>query len=496
MRTHALLLIAVLTGTSEVAAATATPTHVPQASSPAIHTFVAPSKPDARPPELPPKVGHAAAGTPVGRDPLARTVLTSTATQTASTVAIAPLVRPRTMGPTLDPKFLDLSNDAAAKGEWQARLVASGGRPTIMPVGPFDPGKRLLVLTPGLGMDFTDMHPLATQFGQHYQVVVVVTDENTPLTRSAPGVADALRELSEYRRGLRQQARLPPDNSVVAVSHSFGTRIVDAALRTLHERGELGVGDGAFTNVLHVAVAGPWRGQDAPGPIRAALPVLQPAAESVGFLTRKPSVNRVLPTSLRRAMLAPGGAITLVNGFRPTDRVMNNPLGSSVDVKYVAMIEPNGTSSAPHVDALSTLFPNQLRGGELAQVRAFFRDHGDVLARPEVTEDDLAPLVTSGPLGRLGTVHYGLANLVRALHGDIDFQKELPNFVAAARASQSDGDFASRYETILGRIVAKFEGGHTSGMWRNPSFGPYMQKVVDGWFADHEASVEAQAPAR
>ncbi len=360
------------------------------------------------------------------------------------------------LGPPLDPRFLRLGAAIGpeAKADWQVRLAAREGGPSLVPLDDRDPGLPLVLVFPGNGMNFQDLHGIA-RIGDRFRFLTAIADHRKPLHRLASAMADTLEEAD-----LPALAGSSPPGLRV-VGHSFGVPLALLTLSELARRGRLG--PGGLGAVTFVAVEGPWRGADLPFFLTwpGVKQVAGGAATLVGKLV---AGHRLNP-----------GSLSVVNRTRSMREAARVELGPWVATELAMAAGPMDTSPRlRHLEPVAGWLASELGTGELELLWRYYRsDSRD----PGTLESWAVPLVRK----------LGLRALVASLALDRDYPAVEPHLVEAARACDSPEDFAVRWDALLPRVVEVFSGRHTEFMWEDPRFLP--------WLADRLAAPLPGPPA-
>lgn len=364
---------------------------------------------------------------------------------------------PDALGEPLDPRFVELGEVVReqSRADWRRRLEARRGRASLVPWGRFEAVRPLLVLVPGNGMNFQDVHALV-RLEDTYQIVVAISDHRRKCADGAAEVAEAIADLIPHRNMIRHRMGLGQDPTMRVVGHSFGSASALHALEDLVAAGHLGAGR-AIERVLHVSIDGPWRGADLPW--FATLPGVKQAFSWV--------LGHVPPFSRR----ANAGNLSFINRTRSMEGFRRIRLGQEVSLHLVAVIGPAQTSRRwRHVEPVQSWFSGELGSGEIERLWVYYREGATDRRRLGLWS---TPLVTR---------KQGLENLVIALEREADYVGHAAELIAAARASATVAEFAPRYDEVLGRIVDAFDGQHTRFMWEDPRFMPWLRETLArGW---------------
>jgi hypothetical protein len=382
----------------------------------------------------------------------------------AAMKAASPLMAP------LPEKLWQLGDDITpeSKAAWQGYLKATGGKPALVPIGTFDPSKKMVVLVPGTGMNFQDLHALQGLQNQ-YQLVVVVADISKMGSENIPNVSDALKKLIDYRNTLAAGRGLPPDATLRLVGHSYGSYLGPSALTDMNARGLLN------PNVKHrfIGLDGPWAGQDVPWFF--TLPGVRWVMKKLIFL-----IGKDLPGN------KPLGGLSLINRTPNMDafRAMILPKNVKVDLVTIhseAETAALATKKGPFAnfqrhfpDAVTLWHSHELGVGDLNQIWNFLR-----------TTDKPLTSLTLEDLNKMDTWVYGgtfrkqrVGNLMRGLMRDKDFAAHAEELRNAARNSPSPEAFAPKWDTLIETIATAFRGQHTQAMWTDPTFMPWLRGAL------------------
>jgi hypothetical protein len=377
---------------------------------------------------------------------------------------------PQALGEPLDPRHTRTGDEhrEAAKADWQRRLTARGGLASLIPLSAIDPSRELLVLVPGNGMNFQDLHGLA-RLDDTYQVLVAISDHRRSIAENGRELADAFEEVLRWRLALARQVEsdLEPrssrslrslgDRALTAtrnlrlIGHSFGGATGYLMLGELHRRGLLGDAPQALCDrVLFIGIDAPWRGIDVP------------------WCFTVPGVKQLASLVLSRAF--PGrtneGNLSLVNRTRAMRDLRGLQLPDCVTHQFVTVLGHQDTSPRwRHLEPISNWYSVELARGELERLWKFYKSGG---------EDTGSLKGWALPFTRTS----GLLHLVLTLARDEDYAAHAPSFVAAARAARTPEEFAPVYDELIGRVVNAFHGQHTKFMWENPEFLPWLRALL------------------
>ncbi|MBI4424854.1 MAG: hypothetical protein HY554_14070 [Elusimicrobia bacterium] len=372
---------------------------------------------------------------------------------------------PASLGEPLPPRLLDpeAATREESRAEWLRRVVdLRAGKASLVPLGAFDPERELLVHVPGLGMDFRDVHGLA-RLADTYQVLIGISDQRRTHRVNARQMADAVHEVLRYRASRRARRGLKARSDLRVSGHSFGAFIAYRTLDELARRGALGQGAEALAGrALYVGIDGPWRGADVPWVF------LAPGVKQVA--------GNVLPLLPLPKRLTPG-TLSTINRTRLMVEMRDVTLPPSVTVQFVTVRGPLDTSPGwRHLEPVADWYSAELGKGELKRLWEFLRRG----------ERDPNQLDGWAHLALFRT--QGLQNLYRFLQRDADFPAHAGALVEAARRAGTPEEFAPRYDELVARIVATFEGQHTRFMWTDPAFLPWFRGLLRDW--------DAEGPAR
>lgn len=369
------------------------------------------------------------------------------------------------LGSPLDLDLTRLEAEFAqpSKDEWQRRLDASEGDAALVPVGDFDPHRELVLLVPGHGRTFRDLHALV-RLRDRYQLLVGVSDQTKPGLENAEKLAGALERFGGW---LREATGGPRPLRVVG--HSLGGVIAPLLMDQLAQRGLLGDGPGAaFDRTLLLSMDAPLRGVDIP------LPLTLPGINRIGtWITER------LPGGKAQDL----GAQSTFNRS-PTMRALRalepHP---SVTTEMVTVREGKDPEARfGHYEPIRNWYSEELAKGELVPMLQFLVAEGD-------DTDDLRTWTGAPVFNR----REGLRGLFLALRLDQDAAAGLPAMRAALRATlaqvqaNNGGTEAALqamvpvYDAWIAHMVATFEGGHTEFMWDDPRFMPWLrQRLAEG----------------
>lgn len=362
---------------------------------------------------------------------------------------VGALEAPDALGERLDLRFTETGEAARepARGEWQRRLKARSGQASLIPLTDLDPAREVVLLLPGNGMNFQDIHALR-DLRDTYQVYTGITDDHRSILETGRELADAVEDVFSYRDALARARGIQAPRALRIVAHSFGGATGYMMLGELHRRGHLGSApESLFTRILFIGIDAPWRGIDIPWVFTA--PGIKHAATFV--------LSRIFPHR------ANTGNLSLVNRGNPMRELRSIQLPETVSHHFVAVLGKQDTSPRwRHLEPIASWYTVELGAGELERLWRFYRSGGE-------DEGQLKALAL--PLTR----KLGLTNLTLTLARDEDYAAHAAAFVEAARGSPTPQAFAPRYDELIGRIVDTFKGQHTQFMWMEPTFMPWLR---------------------
>jgi hypothetical protein len=366
---------------------------------------------------------------------------------------------PGSIGPILSGRFTELGDAARveSKAEWQRRLKARGGRASLVPLSPLDPSRDVLLLVPGNGMNFQDVHALR-HLDDSYQAMVAISDHRRSIVDNGRHLAAAVEEFLSWRQAAAAAAVAPggrtAGRALRIIGHSFGVATAQMMLGDLAERRRIGDDPGALADqVLFVAIDGPWRGADLP------------------WMFTVPGIKQLGGWLLARLWPGRAGAgnQSLANRTKAMRTLTRLTLPASVRIHLVTVLGPMSTSPGMrHLEPVANWYSCELAPGELDRLWRFYRDGGR----------DMDVLQFWSP--RLVTHRQGLLNLVLALARDEDYPAHASDLVAAARSCSTPEAFAGAYDRVLRDIVDTYHGQHTQFMWTDPLFMPRIRRLLAG----------------
>lgn len=366
---------------------------------------------------------------------------------------------PPVMGKPVDPHLFTLEPGVrhASRAEWRKRVDEREGKPSLVLLGPLDPSKKVLLVSPGRDASFQHLHALA-KLEDTYQVVVGVYDDLDDVQKGGHALASALTEFMDYRTEMAQAQGLTekPSQELKIVGHSMGGVVWQHALDALVRGKELRDGrKSRYGDVTFVPVDSPWRGVDLPRGVASwrALPLV---------------VELVRALKIRNPWGTPDFAMTsLLNGSKAMNALQEVQLPKRVRTELFT-VRGNGVHDLTRFfDPVRNWFSDELHPGELAHIWNFFRSD---------QSNDLKGL-DRPLLGGVVNVQ-GLQQLIRTLLLDAEGKGVLEELRNVAKQAPDLASFQKAYDAAIERRVTAFEGEHTDFMWENPAFLIKLREVL------------------
>ncbi|MFH1619055.1 MAG: hypothetical protein ABIG11_04040 [bacterium] len=354
---------------------------------------------------------------------------------------------PGVVGEVLNPRFLEFGEGIKkeAIADWERRLKANNGRPSIVPLSPLNPARKILLCIPGHGKNFQEMHALA-KLEDTYQVLIAVADEDRSMDKVGRGIADAMEQFMEYRRKLGLTYGIALNSELRLAAYSMGGVITQLMLQEFVDREKLYDGPGSmFSRVIFIGLDSIWRGVDMP------------------WILLAPGIKE----------LGSHGITSVMNRGAVMNRMQRSRMPKNVTTHLVTIRHNMFTSPGMRqFDPIANWYSNELGKGELKKLWDFLRE-----GRTDMNELDGFAM---GGLIR----KQGLQNLWRTLARDADYPAYAAEFKDAAVQARTIKEFASRYDAAVEKVVDTFNVPyHTQFMWLDPTFLPWIRNKLKDWDA-------------